>query len=180
MQEHGILADCTLNVVKPGDIIKLDKISVEFIRVSHSIADACSIAVHTPIGRIIHTGDFKIDYTPIDGEVIDLERFAKLGGQGVLLLMADSTNVERPGFTISEKVIGESLNKIFYKAEGRIIVASFASNIHRIQQIANASIANGRKIAFSGRSMERISQVAMESWIFAYTTRSYNYCGRNS
>ncbi|MBU3111516.1 ribonuclease J [Clostridium lacusfryxellense] len=161
LEEHGILADCTLNVVAAGDIIKLDKISIEFIRVSHSIADACSICVHTPIGRIIHTGDFKIDYTPIDGEVIDLERFAKLGGQGVLLLMADSTNVERPGFTISEKVIGETLNKIFFKAEGRIIVASFASNIHRIQQIANAAIANGRKIAFSGRSMERISEVAI-------------------
>jgi ribonuclease J len=162
LQEHGIMADCTLNVVKPGDIVKLEKLSVEFIRVSHSIADACSICIHTPIGRIIHTGDFKIDYTPIDGEVIDLERFAKLGGQGVLLLMADSTNVERPGFTISEKVIGESLNKLFQKADGRIIVASFASNIHRIQQIANASILVGRKIAFSGRSMERISQVAIE------------------
>ncbi len=162
LQEHKIMADCTLNVVKPGDIVKLDKISVEFIRVSHSIADACSIVIHTPIGRAIHTGDFKIDYTPIDGEVIDLERFAKLGGQGVLLLMADSTNVERTGFTISEKVIGESLNKLFQKADGRIIVASFASNIHRIQQIANASILVGRKIAFSGRSMERISQVAME------------------
>ncbi|WP_291633962.1 ribonuclease J [Clostridium sp.] len=162
LQEHGILADCTLNIVKPGDIVKLDKISVEFIRVSHSIADACAIAIHTPIGRVIHTGDFKIDYTPIDGEVIDLERFARLGGQGVLLLMADSTNVERTGFTISEKVIGETLNKIFQGADGRIIVASFASNIHRIQQIANASVSNGRKIAFSGRSMERISQVAIE------------------
>ena len=162
LQEHGIIADCTLNVVKPGDIIKLEKLSVEFIRVSHSIADACAIAIHTPIGRIIHTGDFKIDYTPIDGEVMDFERFAKLGGQGVLLLMADSTNVERTGFTISEKVIGESLNKLFYKADGRIIVATFASNIHRIQQIANASVMHGRKIAFSGRSMERISQVAMD------------------
>jgi len=162
LQEHGIMADCTLKVVKPSDIIKLEKLSVEFIRVSHSIADSCAIAIHTPIGRIIHTGDFKIDYTPIDGEVMDLERFAKLGSQGVLLLMADSTNVERPGFTISEKVIGESLNKIFYKAEGRVIVASFASNIHRMQQIANASVLYGRKIAFSGRSMEKISQVAME------------------
>ncbi|MBU3188495.1 ribonuclease J [Clostridium bowmanii] len=162
LQEHGIMADCTLNVVKAGDIIKLEKLSVEFIRVSHSIADACAIAVHTPIGRIVHTGDFKIDYTPIDGELLDFERFAKLGGQGVLLLMADSTNVERPGFTISEKVIGESLNKLFYKADGRIIVASFASNIHRIQQIANASVMHGRKIAFSGRSMERISEVAMD------------------
>ena len=162
LEEHGIISDCTLKVVKPSDIIKLEKLSVEFIRVSHSIADACAIAIHTPIGRIVHTGDFKIDYTPIDGEVMDLERFAKLGSQGVLLLMADSTNVERPGFTISEKVIGESLNKIFYKAEGRVIVASFASNIHRMQQIANASVMHGRKIAFSGRSMERISEVAME------------------
>ncbi len=162
LQEHGILTDCTLNVVKSGDIIKLDKLSVEFIRVSHSIADACAICIHTPIGRVIDTGDFKIDYTPIDGKIIDLERFAKLGGQGVLLLMADSTNVERPGFNISEKVVGENLDKLFYKVKGRIIVASFASNIHRIQLIANASIQNGRKIAFSGRSMEKISQVAMD------------------
>ena len=162
LQEHGILAGCTLNVVKSGDIIKLDKLSVEFIRVNHSIADACSICIHTPIGRIIDTGDFKIDYTPIDGAIIDLERFAKLGGQGVLLLMCDSTNVERPGFNISEKVVGENLTKLFYNVKGRIIVASFASNVHRVQLIANASILNGRKIAFSGRSMEKISQVAME------------------
>ncbi|MGV8983971.1 ribonuclease J [Clostridium sp.] len=162
LQEHGILSDCTLNVVQSGDIIKLDKLSVEFIRVGHSIADACAICIHTPIGRIIDTGDFKIDYTPIDGKVIDLERFAKLGGQGVLLLMADSTNVERPGFNISEKVVGETLNKLFYNVKGRIIVASFASNIHRVQLIANASIMNGRKIAFSGRSMEKISEVAMD------------------
>ncbi|MGH4125033.1 MAG: ribonuclease J [Clostridium sp.] len=161
LQEHGILAGCTLNVVKAGDIIKLDKLSVEFIRVNHSIADASAICIHTPIGRIIETGDFKIDYTPIDGKIIDLERFAKLGGQGVLLLMADSTNVERTGFNISEKVVGENLNKLFYNVKGRIIVASFASNIHRIQLIANASILNGRKVAFSGRSMERISEVAM-------------------
>ncbi|WP_246599363.1 ribonuclease J [Clostridium lacusfryxellense] len=161
LQEHGILSDCTLNVVKPGDIVKLDKISVEFIRVNHSIADACAIAVHTPIGRIIHTGDFKIDYTPIDGEIIDLERFAKLGDQGVLLLMADSTNVERTGFNISEKIVGESLDNLFYNVKGRIIVASFASNIHRLQLIANASIKHGRKIAFSGRSMEKISEIAI-------------------
>ncbi|MCB2293477.1 ribonuclease J [Clostridium algoriphilum] len=162
LQEHGILEECTLNVVNPGDVIKLDKLSVEFIRVNHSIADACAIAIHTPIGRIVHTGDFKIDYTPVDGKIIDLERFAKLGNQGVLLLMADSTNVERPGFNISEKAVGESLNKLFYKVKGRIIVASFASNIHRLQLIANASIRNGRKVAFSGRSMDRISEVAIE------------------
>ena len=180
LQEHGIIADCTLNVVKPGDIVKLEKLSVEFIRVSHSIADACSIAIHTPIGRIIHTGDFKIDYTPIDGEVIDLERFAKLGGQGVLLLMADSTNVERTGFTISEKVIGESLNKLFQKADGRIIVASFASNIHRIQQIANASIIKWKKNSFQWKKYGENITSGYGSRILAYTNRSYNYCGRNS
>jgi ribonuclease J len=162
LEEHNILSDCELNVVKPGSVIKVGDISVEFIRNSHSIADSCSLAIHTPIGRIVHTGDFKIDYTPIDGEIMDLERFARLGKQGVLLLLADSTNVERPGYTISEKVIGESLNRIFDKADGRVIVATFATNIHRLQQIANSAILHGRKIAFSGRSMERISKVAME------------------
>jgi len=162
LQEHGILEDCNLNVVKSGDIIKLDLLSVEFIRVGHSIADACAICIHTPIGRVIETGDFKIDFTPVDGKVIDLERFAKLGNQGVLLLMCDSTNVERPGVNISEKVVGETLNELFFNVKNRIIVATFASNIHRVQQIANAAILNGRKIAFSGRSMEKISAIAIE------------------
>jgi ribonuclease J len=162
LQEHNILSDCKLNTVKPGDVIKLDKISVEFIRTNHSIADSCSLAIHTPLGVIVHSGDFKVDYTPIDGEMIDLERYSKLGRQGVLLLMADSTNSERPGYTMSEKTVGEKLDNIFIGAKGRIIVATFASNIHRIQQIANSSIKTGRKIAFSGRSMERISQVAIE------------------
>lgn len=161
LEEHNILKDCDLNVVKAGNTIKLENISVEFIRNSHSIADSCAIAVHTPIGRVVHTGDFKVDYTPIDGEVMDLQRLSTLGKQGVLLLLADSTNVERQGYTISEKVIGESLNRIFGKATGRVIVATFASNIHRLQQIVNASIFYERKIAFSGRSMEKISQVAM-------------------
>lgn len=161
LEEHNILKDCNLNVVKAGSTIKLENISVEFIRNSHSIADSCAIAVHTSIGRVIHTGDFKVDYTPIDGEVMDLQRLSTLGKQGVLLLLADSTNVERQGYTISEKVIGESLNRIFGKATGRVIVATFASNIHRLQQIVNASIFYERKIAFSGRSMEKISQVAM-------------------
>jgi ribonuclease J len=162
LQEHNILSDCSLNIVKPGDIIKLEKISVEFIRTNHSIADSCSLAIHTPLGVIVHTGDFKIDYTPIDGEMIDLERYSKLGKQGVLLLMADSTNSERTGYTMSEKTVGERLDNIFIGAKGRIIVATFASNIHRIQQIADSSIKRGRKISFSGRSMERISQVAIE------------------
>ena len=162
LKEHGILADCKLNVVKPGDTISNDHMKVEFIRVCHSIADACALAIHTPQGIIVHTGDFKIDYTPIDGKNINLERFSKLGNQKVLLLMADSTNVEREGYTVSEKVIGQNLTRIFGKAEGRVIVASFASNIHRIQQIVNSSLYYGRKVAFSGRSMENISAVARE------------------
>lgn len=162
LEEHNMLSDCTLNEVKPGDEIKTEKFKVEFIRTCHSIADACAIAIHTPEGVIVHTGDFKIDYTPIDGEIIDLHRFAKLGKQGVLLLMADSTNVERTGYTISEKVIGENLTRIFGNAKGRVIVASFASNINRVQEIINSSLFYGRKIAFSGRSMEKISGIAME------------------
>lgn len=160
--EHNILSDCQLNVVEVGDILKFDKLSVEFIRVSHSIADACALAIHTPHGYIVHTGDFKIDYTPIDGKVMDLARFSKLGKQKVLLLMADSTNAERKGYTISESIIGENLTRIFARGKGRIVVASFASNIHRMQQVINSSMIYGRKIAFSGRSMENISKVAVD------------------
>ncbi|MBL4935948.1 ribonuclease J [Clostridium sp. YIM B02515] len=162
LKEHDILNDCELNVVEPGDIIENKYINVEFIRNSHSIAGSCSLALHTPIGVIIHTGDFKIDYTPIDGKMMDFERLSTLGKEGVLLLMADSTNVERPGYTVSERVIGKTFDRVFARAEGRIIVATFASNIHRMQQIIDASLQYGRKIAFSGRSMEKVSQVAME------------------
>ncbi len=162
LREHNILSHCELHRVKAGDIIEVQNLKVEFIRVTHSIADSCAIAIHTPVGVILHTGDFKVDYTPIDGLVMDLERMSSLGKQGVLLLMADSTNVQRPGHTISEKSIGETLTRIFSNAEGRVIVATFASNIHRMQQIINASIEYGRKVAFSGRSMENISQVAMD------------------
>lgn len=162
LKERKLLSTCELNTVNAGDIVDTANFKIEFIRVTHSIADSCAIAVHTPVGVILHTGDYKIDYTPIDGLVMDLERISQLGRNGVLLLMADSTNVERPGYTISEKVIGETFTRIFSGAQGRIIVATFASNIHRMQQIVNASIKYERKIAFSGRSMERISQVAME------------------
>lgn len=162
LEEHKMLNDCNLNVVEPGDIIENKLLNVEFIRNSHSIADSCSLAIHTPIGVIVHTGDFKIDYTPIDGKMMDLERLAKLGSQGVLILLADSTNVERPGYTVSERVIGETFDKVFARADGRVIVATFASNIHRMQQIIDASVKYGRKVAFSGRSMEQVSQVAME------------------
>ncbi|WP_434303554.1 ribonuclease J [Clostridium botulinum] len=162
LREHNMLSDCELNKVEAGDIVELKNLKVEFIRNTHSIADSCSIAIHTPVGVILHTGDFKIDYTPIDGLVMDFHRIAELGKKGVLLLMADSTNVQRKGHTISEKSIGETLTKIFSNAEGRVIVATFASNIHRMQQIVDASIEYGRKVAFSGRSMENISKVAMD------------------
>lgn len=162
LKEHDILQECKLNGVEAGQIVKLKNLNVEFIRNTHSIADSCSIAIHTPVGIILHTGDFKIDYTPIDGKVMDLERISALGRKGVLLLMADSTNVQRQGHTISERSIGETLNRVISGARGRVIVATFASNIHRMQQIINASMQYGRKVAFSGRSMENISQVAME------------------
>ncbi|NMM61908.1 ribonuclease J [Clostridium sp. P21] len=162
LEEHNMLSNCTLNEVKLGEEVKTERFKVEFIRTCHSISDACALAIRTPEGVIVHTGDFKIDYTPIDGKVINLQRFAKLGNQRVLLLMADSTNVERPGYTVSERVIGENLTKIFSHAKGRVIVASFASNINRIQQIINSSLFYGRKVAFSGRSMEKISTIAME------------------
>ena len=162
LEEHKMTDIVTIYPVESGDIVTLDKIKVEFIKATHSIADACSLAITTPVGVIIHTGDFKIDYTPIDGRLMDLNRFSTLGKKGVLLLLADSTNIERPGHSLSEKTIGETLNRIFTGAKGRVIVATFASNIHRMQQIANASIKENRKIVFSGRSMENVSRVAIE------------------
>ncbi|MGL6106027.1 ribonuclease J [Romboutsia sp.] len=162
LEEHKMVSKTKLRPVRPGDSIKLEKIKVEFIRVTHSIAESCALAIHTPIGIILHTGDFKIDYTPIDGRLMDLRRISALGKKGVLLLMADSTNVERHGHSLSEKTIGETLIRILSNAKGRVIVATFASNIHRMQQIANASLIYDRKIVFSGRSMQNISQVAMK------------------
>lgn len=164
LNEHGIINDCKLNLVRPGDILEKGNFKIEFIRTNHSVADAVSIALHTPVGIIVHTGDFKIDYTAIDGQVIDLARYAQLGNKGVLLLLADSTNATHPGYTMSEKMVGESLNNLFAKAEGngRVIVATFATSTHRIQQIVNASIKTGRKIAFSGKSMESISEIAID------------------
>lgn len=162
LKEHNMLSKSNLNSIRPGELIKLDELAIEFIRVTHSIAESCALAIHTPIGTVLHTGDFKIDYTPIDGKVMDLNRIAQLGQEGVLLLMADSTNVERAGHSLSEKIIGETLNRIISNAKGRVIVATFASNIHRMQQIADASMIYDRKIVFSGRSMENISNVAMD------------------
>ena len=162
LKEHNLLSTTELITVKPRDVVRLNSVSVEFIKTNHSIADSVAIAVHTPLGAVLHTGDFKVDYTPIDGEPMDFARFAELGKKGVLLMMADSTNVERPGYTMSEKIVGESLCRIFGKSKGRIIVATFASNIHRIQQIIDAAAMYGRKVAVSGRSMENIVQVAIE------------------
>ena len=162
LEEHKILDICNLNVVKYDDVIELEKLKVEFIKTNHSIADSASIAIYSPAGIIVHTGDFKVDLTPIDKDVINLAKYAQLGRRGVLLLMADSTNALNKGYTMSESIVGETLNNLFSKASGRIIVATFASNIHRLQQIINSSVKYGRKVAFSGRSMEKISEVAKE------------------
>lgn len=162
LQEHNILEKSKLNSIDPGDVISFRKLKVEFIRNTHSIADSCSLAIFTPVGTILHTGDFKIDYTPIDGEKMDLQRISNLGKEGVALLMADSTNVERRGHSLSEKSISLTLDRIIGRAKGRVMVATFASNIHRMQQIVDASFKNNRKVVFNGRSMENISKVAME------------------
>ncbi|AGX42335.1 ribonuclease J [Clostridium saccharobutylicum] len=162
LKEHGLLSSTELIRVKPKDIIKLSSVSVEFIKTNHSIADSVAIAIHTPLGVVLHTGDFKIDYTPIDGEMMDFARLAELGRKGVLVMMADSTNVERPGYTMTERVVGDTFLRLFNKANGRIIVATFASNVHRIQQIITAAQAHNKKVAVSGRSMENIVQVAIE------------------
>ncbi|MBX9135823.1 MULTISPECIES: ribonuclease J [unclassified Clostridium] len=162
LKEHGLLSSTELIRVKPRDVIRLNSVSVEFIKTNHSIADSVAIAVHTPLGVVLHTGDFKVDYTPIDGEAMDFARFAELGKKGVLAMMADSTNVEKAGYTNSERIVGESLTRIFGKTKGRIIIATFASNIHRIQQIIDAASVYGRKVAVSGRSMENIMNVAIE------------------
>jgi ribonuclease J len=149
-------------IVKAGDKIQHGQFQIEFIHVSHSIPDAFSLAITTPVGTVVQTGDFKIDYTPPDGKVTDLARFAQLGAEGVLALFADSTNVERKGYTMSEKMVGESFDEIFHHADGRIIVASFSSNVYRVQQVINSAMANGRKVAFAGRSMLNVTSVAKE------------------
>ncbi|MDD6045091.1 MAG: ribonuclease J [Clostridia bacterium] len=151
-----------LNCVSPGDTIRLGCFSVEFIKTSHSIAGACALAINTPVGTVIHTGDFKVDYTPIDGEPIDIARLAYYGSRGVLALMSDSTNVEHDGHTPSERGIGKTFEHYFDKAKGRVIVATFASNIYRIQQIADVAISFGRMICFQGRSMVKIAEIARD------------------
>ncbi|WP_227766557.1 ribonuclease J [Zhaonella formicivorans] len=162
LKEHNLLSSVKLNCVKPRDTLKIGPFEVEFIRVSHSIPDAVAIAVHTPIGTVVHTGDFKLDQTPVDGDVMDFYKFAQLGEKGVLVLLSDSTNVERPGFTMSEKVVGQTLDEAFHQATERIIIASFASNVHRLQQIISAAHKYGRKVAVVGRSMVNVVNVATE------------------
>lgn len=149
-------------VVQPRDVIKLGVFKVEFIRVSHSIPDAVALAVHTPLGVIVHTGDFKLDHTPVSGDIMDIHKFAELGDKGVLCLMSDSTNIERPGFTMSESRVGHMFEGTFSKATDRIIVASFASNVHRIQQAITAAYHTHRKVAVVGRSMVNIVTIAAE------------------
>ena len=160
--EHQMLNQVKLNVIKAGDTIELGIFKVEFIHSTHSIADSVALAIFTPVGVVLHTSDFKIDQTPIEGEPMDLARIAELGKKGVLLLMADSTNVERPGYTMSERTVGDTLDNVFKNAKSRIIVATFASNIHRIQQIVNSSVKFDRKVALSGRSMVNVVTVAMK------------------
>lgn len=160
-KEHK-LSNVSLNEVKHGDSISLGVFDIEFIKTSHSIPDSAAVAIHSPVGTIVHTGDFKIDFTPITGDVMDLNRLAQLGNEGVLVLMSDSTNAERPGYTMSESSVGNTLREIFSNAQGRILIATFASNVHRIQQIIDAAELNNRKIILSGRSMLNTTTVAKE------------------
>ncbi len=163
IKEHNLIKTTKRKVVKHGQIINLGCFRIEFIRTNHSIADSAGLAIYTPAGIIIHTGDFKIDYTPVFGEVMDLPRFAELGKKGVLALMADSTNVERPGFTMSERTVGKTFDNLFAdNRENRIIVATFASNVDRVQQIINSAYKFGRKVVVEGRSMVNIITTAQE------------------
>ena len=163
LREHNIIQNVKRKVVRHGQIINLGCFRIEFIRTNHSIADAAALAIYTPAGIIVHTGDFKIDYTPVFGEVIDLQRFAEIGKKGVLALMADSTNVERPGYTQSEKTVGRTFDHLFDdNKDRRIIIATFASNVDRVQQIINSAYKYGRIVVVEGRSMVNIIQTAME------------------
>ena len=162
LEEHRLLKSTKLKIVNQGPTITLGKIRVEFIRSCHSIPDAVALAIHTPAGTVVHTGDFKIDYTPIDDERMDFGRLAELGNKGVLALMSDSTNSERKGYTMSESTVGEVFDKLFFNCTKRIVVATFASNVHRVQQIVNSAVENNRKIAVCGRSMINMISTAME------------------
>ena len=161
LEEHGLLHDTKRKVVKFGQTINLGQFRVEFIKTNHSIVDAAALAIHSPAGTVIHTGDFKVDYTPVFGDAIDLQRFAELGKKGVLALMCDSTNAERPGFTQSERTVGKTFDTLFNEhSDTRIIIATFASNVDRVQQIINSAYKYGRKVVVEGRSMVSIIDTA--------------------
>jgi len=162
LAEHGLSEKTTLEVKKPGDIIKLGCFKVELIHVNHSIHDTVSLAIKTPAGMIIHTGDFKVDTTPVSGEMIDIARFGELGKRGVLALLSDSTNVEKQGFSTSESKVGERFDELFYGCNQRIIVTTFASNVHRVQQVIDCAAKYGRRVAITGRSMENVLRVSTE------------------
>ena len=163
LKEHNLLSGAKLNVIKPGDMINVGAFMIEAIHVNHSIPDALAFAISSKAGTVVQTGDFKIDSTPIDGDMIDLNRFGEIGNQGVLCMLSDSTNAERPGYTESEKKVGESLEGLFHKAgKRRIILATFASNVHRVQQVINVAKKMGRKVALSGRSLENVVNIGIE------------------
>ena len=163
LEEHNLESSTKLNEVVPGDTIKLGKnFKVEFIQSSHSIPDSVMLAIHTPVGTVLHTGDFKVDYTPMDGKLMDFGRLAELGKKGVLALMSDSTNAERKGFTMSESTVGEVFDRLFNNCRKRIVVATFASNVHRVQQIVNCALKYNRKIAVCGRSMINMISTARD------------------
>ena len=161
LKENGVSSE-NCRIIKPGDKITAGAFKLDFIRVNHSIPDAIAIAINTPIGTIIHTGDFKIDHTPVDGQVTEFNKFAEYGDRGVLALLADSTNAERPGFTPSEKMVGKTFDDEFRYAKNRIIVATFSSNVHRIQQVIDAALKYDRKVAVIGRSMVNVVNIAKE------------------
>jgi len=162
LAEHGLAGRARLKTVRPGERVGLEPFDIEFFRAAHSIVDGMGLAIRTPAGLVVHTGDFKLDPTPVDGETTDLDRLASFGKEGVLLLLSDSTNVEREGHTLSEKVVGERLAEILPTCSGLILVSTFSSNIHRIQQVANAAVAGGRRIVVHGRSMQANIAIARE------------------
>lgn len=162
LEEAGMVMNRASQAVKPGESITIGCFAVDFFRVNHSIADAVGLAIRTPVGTIVHTGDFKFDQTPVDGEVTDFHKLTQLGREGVLALLSDSTNSERPGFTPSERVVGRTLDEVFRVAKQRVLVASFASNVHRIQQVIDAAHKHNRKVTVVGRSMENTVEVAMK------------------
>lgn len=162
LQEHQVVLHPKSRAVEPGEIIRVGSFSVEFFRVNHSIPDATGLIIRNPVGTVVHTGDFKFDHTPVDGHVADFHKLAEVGKEGVLVLLADSTNAERPGYTPSEKTVGKVLDHIIAGAEGRVLVASFASQIHRVRQVVEAAVRHHRRVAVVGRSMENVVRKAIE------------------